>query len=383
MTATDTKPESAVTVIEQNVDDANVEWSLDAYQPGDFNRLVPVETIMIPTDLLRPVVQVVRLNPDEKAGDVYHSNDMPNGHAAPTRVALRKLATAAGISFIDERRVDDGRDPDVIEVSTVAEMLLPTGQRIRATGSKRIDLNAQVWRSPEHRGKYKSFFQEHVASRAQNRAIRALLSLRGSYPIEVYRKPFAVVSFAPNMAHPEVRARILDAMAPVAAQLYGGPAAAQLESGPVKLVSPAPEEDPAPATPTVLPGETLARAGDVDEEPAWLQPAAAPKAAKAAKPSFEETIRASAAEAEDGDALAGAAELATLGQIFAGWDQGLITTGIRALWPERDDEGKTLAISRPSIGQVGAIAKAHESLGHEAFERAWRSFVDAVVGAAA
>lgn len=377
---TATQPGSAVAVIEQSIDDASVEWSLDAYQPGDFNRLVPVETIMIPTDLLRPVVQVVRLNPDEKAGDVYHSNDMPNGHAAPTRVALRKLATAAGISFIDERRVDDGRDPDVIEVTTVAEMLLPTGQRIRATGSKRIDLNAQTWASPAQRAKYKSFFQEQVASRAQNRAIRALLSLRGSYPVEVYRKPFAVVSFAPNMAHPEVRARILEGMAPIAAQLYGGPAAAQLAASEVKNVSPAPEEDPAPTTPTVLPGEKLARAGDVEEAPAWLQPTAAPAAAK---PDFATTIRDSAAEAEDHDALAGTDDLAKLGQIFAGWDQSLITAGIRALWPERDGEGRTLAISRPSIGQVGAIAKAHESLGHEAFERAWRSFVDAVVGAAA
>jgi hypothetical protein len=267
-----TNPQTAVAVIEQSAEDAVVEWSLDGFPEHAYNRLLPTQTLQIPTDLLRPVVQVVQLNPDPKnGGDVYTSNDTPDGHAAPTKVGLRKLATAAGISFVDERRTDDGRDPDVIEVTCVAEMLLPTGQRIRAVGTKRVDLNAQTWKSPQHRGKFKSFFQEHVASRAENRAIRALLSLRGSYPIEIYQRPFAVVSFAPNMAHPEVRARILDAMVPVAAQLYGAQAP-QLAPGAPIDVTPAPEEDPAPATPPTMPGEKLAAAAPATtEEPSWMQ----------------------------------------------------------------------------------------------------------------
>lgn len=376
-------PDSAVAVIEQSADSGVVEWNLDSFPEERFNRLLPTQTIQLPTDLLRPVVQIVKLDPDPQGGDVYTSKDMPSGHAAPTKVGLRKLATAAGISIVDERRTDDGTDPDVIEVTCLAEMLLPTGQRITATGIKRVDLNAQTWASEAHKGKYRSFFLEHVASRAQNRAIRALLSIRGSYPSQVYSRPFAVVSYAPNMANREIRERYLEGFASTTAQLYGGKAAPkQVGPGPATVEAPpAPEEDPAPATPMVLPGEKLARATDVaDEEPAWLKPAAA---AKTVKPSFEETIRASAAEAEDGEALAGADELAKLGQIFAGWDQGLITTGIRALWPDRDDDGKTVAIVRPSIGQVGAITAAHESLGHEAFERSWRSFVDAAAGAAA
>lgn len=269
--------DSAVTVIEQPAEGGVVEWNLDSFPEASFNRLLPTQTLNLPTDLLRPVVQIVKLNPDPNGGDVYATKDMPNGHSAPTRVGLRKLATAAGISFIDERRVDDGRDPDVIEVTCIAEMLLPTGLRITATGTKRIDLNAQVWRSPEHRGKYKSFFQEHVASRAQNRAIRALLSLRGSYPAQIYERPFAVVSFAPNMNHPEVRSRMLDAMAGASAQLYGPAAAKQLDPGKTINVTPAPEEDPAPATPPALPGESLAKAAPADDTPSWAkaEPAAA------------------------------------------------------------------------------------------------------------
>jgi hypothetical protein len=102
--------QTGVTVIEQSTTDAMVEWNLDDFPRSEFNRLVPTQTLQLPTDLLRPVVQVVQLNPDPKGGgDVYTSRDMPEGHAAPTKVALRKFATAAGISFIDERRVDDGR----------------------------------------------------------------------------------------------------------------------------------------------------------------------------------------------------------------------------------------------------------------------------------
>lgn len=269
-----------------------VEWSLDNFPEREFNRLVPTQTLQLPTDLLRPVVQVVRLNPDPKTGgDVYTSNDTPSGHAAPTKVGLRKLATAAGISFVDERRTDDGSNPDVCEVTCVAEMLLPTGQRIRAVGTKRVDMSAQSWASPAQKAKYRSFFQEHVASRAQNRAIRSLLSLRGSYPLEVYSRPFAVVSFAPNMDHPEVRSRILDAMTGTAAALYGPAPAAQLAPGPIN-VTPATDDDEAPA-PRQLPGESLARAQQpaqaASADPDWFA------AAEPEGPSFLQKLRDNAA----------------------------------------------------------------------------------------
>jgi hypothetical protein len=271
---------------------------------------------------------------------------MPSGHAAPTKVGLRKLATAAGISIVDERRTDDGTDPDVIEVTCRGEMLLPTGQRITATGIKRIDLNAQTWASEAHKGKYRSFFLEHVASRAQNRAIRALLSVRGSYPSQVYSRPFAVVSYAPNMNHPEIRARYLDSVAPVAAQLYGSTKAGAKQIGPgaAAIEAPtAPEEDPAPATPPTLPGEKLAAAAGSDE-------------------------------------LAPAEAFAQLREIFTGWDGRLVGAGIHVLF---DDENGPQEPNRLSAGQVEAIVLVHESLGHEKFETHWRSLVDASTKAAA
>lgn len=370
-----TTPNTAVTVIEQDTSSSVVEWSLDGFPDDQYNRLLPTQTIQLPTDLLRPVVQVVKLSPDPSGGDVYASKDMPDGHSAPTKVGLRKLATAAGISIVDERRTDDGTNPDVIEVTCLAEMLLPTGVRIHATGMKRIDLTAQVWKSDAHRGKFKSFFLEHVASRAQNRAIRALLSLRGSYPTAIYNRPFAVVSYAPNMAHPEVRARYLDGLAPAAAQLYGPSTGGTKQVGPGQVVEApaAPDEDPAPATPTVLPGEKLAAAASsTPEEPAWMQSAPV-AAAPAAKVDFATAIRDTAAAVEDPEALASPEQFGALKSVFAGWPGTIVSAGIHVLF---DDEQGPQDPSRLSGGQAHAIATVHESVGHEAFEREFRALAE-------
>lgn len=340
--------ETAVAVVEQSTVDAVVEWTLDEFPVEQFNRLIPTQTLAIPTDLLRPVVQVVQLNPDpERGGDVYTSKDMPSGHGAPTKVALRKFATAAGISIVDERRTDDGTDPDVIEVTCWAEMVLPTGQRQRAIGQKRIDLNAQSWSSPAHRAKYKSFFLEHVASRAENRAIRGLLSLRGSYPLEVYRKPFAVVSFAPNMAHPEVRARILDAMAPAVGQLYGpsSSGAPQLGPGPaVQDVTPAPEDDDVEEGQArdQAPAQTGAPA-----EPDWMSAAPAPK------PGDLATLLRDSAESSNLQGEATAAQLEKLRPILQPIGGAAVTATITALWGEDAVRRLTAAQAQALINGAG------------------------------
>lgn len=378
-------PETAVAVIEQSADSGVVEWNLDGFPENAYNRLVPVATLQIPTDLLRPVVQVVQLNPDPKnGGDVYTSNDTPAGHAAPTKVGLRKLAMAAGISFVDERRTDDGTNPDVIEVTCVAELLMPTGQRIRATGMKRVDLTAQVWRSPEHRAKYKSFFLEHVASRAQNRAIRALLSLRGSYPIEIYQRPFAVVSFAPNMNHPEVRARMLDAMTGASAQLYGPSGAKELGAGKTINVTPAAEEDPAPATPTELPGEKLAKAAGPVDEPDWLKPstpaaAAAPTTKRRGAKSLPERLR----ESFDASELKGDAtesQQLVLRELAADlpWATELYPVLAAAFGPDWDGR-----LSAPHAQAILNVAEAYEAADPPIdFAAAWREASAAVRKAA-
>jgi hypothetical protein len=253
--------------------DAGIAYNLDAFPVNAYNRLIPTETVRVPSDLMVPVVQIVRLDPSPDGGDVYHSNDMKAGHNAPTARGLAKLATAAGVSFFDERRVDDGKDPNVCGVTVYAEMTLPTGQRQRVPGSKWVDMGRMTWASPAQRGKFAGFLYEHTATRARNRALRALLSLRGSYPATELARPFAVISFAPNMNHPEIRARVIDVMAGTVSQLYGPAAAPQIAAGQVIEGREAPEDDD-----DTVDGQAQ-EVENTDPAPSWFDAAPAAEAA--------------------------------------------------------------------------------------------------------
>jgi len=241
------------------------EFNLDAFPTAQFNRVIAIQTIRMPGDLFVPMVQIVQLDPADaqgKSADHYKSNDVPAGHRALTARALSKVANAASVSFFDERRLDDGTDPNVMGVSLMARITLPTGLTITAPGSQLIDI--RTWFGPATSAaeiaKFRKQFYANVATRAKNRAIRGVLSMKSSYTDAEIAKPFAAVSFAPNMANPEVRARFLDAMAPSVAQLYGPEAAPQLASGQVVELPEAPEND----------GVIEGQAQEAGPEPSWF-----------------------------------------------------------------------------------------------------------------
>jgi hypothetical protein len=274
---TDTKPTTAPPATSALVSVAQgIEYNLDAFPTARYNRLSPIQTIRMPSDLFVPIVQVVQLDPADgqgKSADHYSSSDTPAGHRALTARGLNKVATAASVSFYDERRSDDGSDPNVIGVTVMASMLLPSGQRVTAPGSQMIDLSTWFGKdaSAQSVAKFRKQFYAHVSTRAKNRAIRGLLSLRSSYPDADIVKPFAVFSIVPNMNHPEVRARIIEAMAPSVAQLYGPAPAPQLAAGQPDIQAPeAPEDD----------GVIDGQATDAGPEPSWFgTTVAAPEAA--------------------------------------------------------------------------------------------------------
>lgn len=354
---TDQKSSTAVMV----VDPSAIEYPLDDFPEDRFNRLIPTETIQIPTDLLVPVVQVVRLS----EADIYHSNDMKQGQSAPNRAGLRKLATAAGISTIDERRVDDGSKPGVCGVQVTAEMLLPTGARIRGTGSRWIDLDRMSWSSDAQKGKFRGFLYEHTASRAENRAIRSLLSLRGSYPDAELRKPFAVVSFVPNMNHPEIRARILDTLAPAIAAGFG-PAAKQLAPGAIQQVPEAAEDDVVEGsfTDRSSPSDAAVSDGPVASEPDWFSSLQTTPPATAGPSKLVEVLR----DKAEHSGLAGPITDAQKPQVMAalGNDVELLRAGLRAVWDVQADEAGRLPVT---AAQAQAILNAARD---DSFLDMWR-----------
>jgi hypothetical protein len=310
---------------------AAIEFNLDAFPTASFNRLSPIQTIRMPSDLFVPIVQVVQLDPADREGksaDHYKSNDVPGGHRALTARGLNKVATAGSVSFFDERRADDGSDPNVIGVTIMASMALPTGQRITAPGSQLIDI--RTWFGPSTSAaeiaKFRKQFFAHVSTRAKNRAIRGLLSLRSSYPDADIAKPFAVVSYAPNMNHPEVRARFLDAMAPAVAQLYGPTAVPQLTAGQVIRLPEAPEDD-----------EPIEGQAQEAGEPSWFDAAAQTQPAPAAPvgPSPTEHLVTILREAADRSGIVGAAsetQKVELRRIFTPLGLDATATGLRIVY---------------------------------------------------
>lgn len=361
--------ETAVQVLEQGI-----EFNLDRFPEDRFTRLIPTQTIRMPSDLVVPVVQVVKL---DVSRDTYESPDVPKGNRALNRVGLRKLATAAGISIIDERRTDDGSDPDVCEVTCTAEMVLPTGQRVRAPGMKRVDLRRQHWASDNQRKKYASFFQEHVASRAENRAIRSILSLLASYPVSELGKPFAVVTYAPNMAHPDVRARVLDAMAPAVQALYGPEQRAQLTAGEhVTTVPQAPDDEESAAH--FVQVETNGHAtvdtatGEViDEgEPDWFDEA--PAAAGA--PDLVAALR-SRAEASGLAGSATAQQRPQLSRLLSPLGGDAVAIVLQEAFGLSDRKGITAAQAQAILGLASADV--------EAFRAGWAAEAERLLGSAA
>lgn len=249
---------------------------LEAYPEARFNQLLPTQQVRQVNPYLVPDIEVVQLGED----DIYHDSQMADGQFAPNARGLAKLAQVAGITMLDSRRMDAGRDPDVVEWRVEVEMTTPSGRTLRAFGTKRIDIG-QLAETTNREGRKPTKARldkarEHMVAMAEtkafNRAVRSLLSLHGSYPKTRLLKPFAVLRYVPDMSQPEVRQAFLGQLLPASNALYGpangnGNGTPQLTTSEPEVAPEAPEEDPAPAV-----AERPANVdedGVVDEEPDW------------------------------------------------------------------------------------------------------------------
>lgn len=341
------------------------EWPADR-----FNRVVVVDTIRMPSDLMVPVFQVVQMEPADNAGkspDHYKSSDVPAGHRALTARGINKLVTAAGVNFFDERRLEDGRDPDVMGVTVMAELLLPTGLPFRAPGSQLINLKTWFSKqsSEQEIAKFRKQFYANVSTRARNRAARGILSLKSAYTDREIAKPFAVVSYALNDNHPDVRARRLDNLLPAIHAGYGpGSGQRQLAAGrPIEAVElpEAPDDD-------VIEGQSREAGND---EPDWFGATTSkPAAAEPTTPKIIEVLRqkaeTSGLQGEITDAQKPHVQAAFRG---AGGDDPIpfpvVAAGLKALWGVEQAPDGRLPLS---AGQAQAIINASVD---DDFRRMW------------
>ena len=261
MTApTATHPTSALTVTPTGEPwvPKDLTAKLEAFPERDFNLLLPTTQVRQVNPYLVPDIEVVQLTED----DIYHSNDMKEGQFAPTAKGLAKLAQVAGLTQLDSRRMDDGKDPDVVEWRVEVEMTTPSGRTVRGFGSKEINLtrDAKGW-TGARMAKAREHLHQMAETKAFNRAVRSLLSLHGSYPKGQLLKPFAVLRYVPDMSQPEVRQAFLGQLLPSTEAAFGPAPAPQLtQQAEVEVAPEAPEDDPAPEA-----------AAAADDEPDWTK----------------------------------------------------------------------------------------------------------------
>lgn len=378
-------PQTAVAVVDQSPD-AIVEWNLDNWPVEQFNRLVPTQVLGLATDLIRPIVQVVQLDIEK---DTYTSTDLAAGCRAPNARGLALLAGAAGIDFPDEVRVDDGSNPNRAVAKVWATMFDATGRQRTIVGSRDYDVS-KLSMTDAQRKRAKGHLFENALTRARHRAMRVMLGLAQQYTIAELQKPFAVVSYVPNMQHPEVRSRMLDAMAPVAGALFGG-SAKQLGAG--AAVIELPDEDdprnvtPPPASPTTLPGEKLAAATAATEDepdeamPSWAgTTTSSPATVASTEPDLFTLIRDSAgAGGMQGPVTE--KQIETLQAIFEVVGGRATKAGLVAIWKDIDVEDLALEANQAQALINAAHRKGKTAAAVKDFADEWRAAVDG--GAAA
>jgi hypothetical protein len=361
----------------------DVEKLISDYPEERFIALFPRKVMSQVNPMLAPVIETVVLNPDHvNGGDVYESQDLKQGHVALTKVALRRLMSLAGLSMVDSRRMDDGSEPMYVLWQVTVEMHVPGRPRPeRAIGTKEIRLSGDAvkgW-SPARLGKAREHMIRMAEAKACNAAVRDLLTLKQQYSRAEIAKPFVVMRWEPNMAHPAVAERFLDNLLPATTSAYGPGAdqatqASQLEAGAVafELAAKVPDEDAAVvdgqfvevrtnghATVDRTTGEVVGeRAAD---EPDWFGDA---------QPTLVDRLRAEASARTEADGLATPAEIDKL--------NGLMR-------PVRKGFGRTVGHvfgSAPSSirdvrqGQVQAILAVAAAMGDDPFRAEWAALAE-------
>lgn len=183
----------------------------------------------------------------------------PDDTLGLSRVALDKIAAAAGGTWLRSYRTDDGRDPNYCAWTAILAVRMFDGQIRELPGSVEIDaregspLIDEIRVKAERRKKsypndrndggssqileLRKFLVRHAESKAMNRAI-AKLGIRRSYKRYELDKPFAVarIMFTGRSLDPEARRLFQEKIA----ESFLGGTSALFGSGPQAPALPAP-----------------------------------------------------------------------------------------------------------------------------------------------
>lgn len=192
------------------------------------NVLLPIERADYIPPMTAVSLRVVQLDPRPNQGDVYQSRSFCSAsEAAITKRGLTKLWANAGGQVLDSHRMDDGGDPHYCSWQVTGEITLMDGSKVRMTGSKEIDLRdgsveAQTMTDKQLREARRHIMQM-AESKAMNRMIRSVLSVKQKYTQDDLAKPFVVpkLIFMPDMSDPDVKRAVLAQQTGLTSLLYG------------------------------------------------------------------------------------------------------------------------------------------------------------------
>lgn len=239
------------------------------YPVSQFNLLGNTDVIVQIPDIKSPVIQQIKLDAREGAGDIYlqqraskawtdqngrHHPATPNKYAI-TKNGLKKLADGAGIKMISSEHVVPTTCQKCVAVNQ------HTGKMVQCGNCKNKDVAYKVTISvpqltgevltvedtheiivdnvtPGMTDKQKAEFMKHLPqiceAKALNGAIRTALHIKGTYTIEELQKPFIVAYLVPNLNHEEVKRAAIENMFESSGRLFGTqnrqPSVQQIES---------------------------------------------------------------------------------------------------------------------------------------------------------
>jgi hypothetical protein len=239
-----------LTIVEGRIGDA----LLAKYDPKQYHVIVPTHVITIPEEIMELGVSVVPLSPNPRDGMVYPFPEAGQGMMGLGKKAVEAISNAAGLN-------DEGSDMVAFEPGRYAiaratvSVNLPTGEVIRRTRSKQIDVVSRMEeyehglrdriekgkvsackrrgnetdeqfgerreqyveeRCTKRRLQLQKFLWELADTGAHLRAMRALLpSLRETYHVNELRQPFIVprISIRPAVASNEFLAAAMKSRA--------------------------------------------------------------------------------------------------------------------------------------------------------------------------
>jgi len=231
------------------------EEELDRYRKEkNFNILVPTQTIKEISPFHKPVLEIVKVNPDPSAGEVYEIVQ-GSGDYSLRAAALQKIGYAAGLIWNARgcHRTDDGSDPDIVSYRAEAAVRKEDGTYMLLNAEYMVDLKVieeetresyekksqslkkeKGWTEQQRKDyvekcvkrdmlQKRKFRLQLAQTGAMDRVIRKILGLKGTYKKEELEKPFVVpkIAFNPDISDPKVRELLLRQGLEATNLLYG------------------------------------------------------------------------------------------------------------------------------------------------------------------